>query len=368
MSEAHLTPPDSQGGMFHTQAPFTQQASQRLRQGERRARIDYFTFTTRTDLNQVLNTVESAFELENSYTKLPRGLNGYHEGFKTVEGVTISYTFGREECFVSIPGKACTLLSVQRIVELGIALSAKPTRLDVAVDGCPFTPQMVREAWKDGNVVTKVNREGWKSYDWQESNTGETFYLGSPDSDRRSRCYTKIDEQERLYEDGTPITRWETQLRRDRAVYAWMLLRDRFDKHDDLEQYFPHFALGIISDHVRFADTRLFAAKYKSSAITLKWWADFVENAEKVKTWVSKKITVNIEKIEHYLMQQVSGTFATWFEHLRIQGKRNLKTAFKTFLQTGQSRMNNQQRALLKVAIASSPHQHNYTQNSYIFA
>jgi DNA relaxase NicK len=365
MSEAHLTPPDSQGGMFHTHAPFINEPSERLTKGERRAKIDYITFTTREDVDLVMKTVESAFGLEHSYSRMIRGINGYHEGFKTIEGTTISFTAGREDVCVNIPGKACEKLDIATLLALGSSLRAKPTRLDIAVDGCPFTPETVRDAWKAGDAVTKVNREGWKSFDWQESNTGQTFYLGSPQSDRRSRCYTKIDEEERLYTDGTPVTRWETQLRRDRAVYAWSLLLERYLNHDDIKEYFPHFALGIINDHVRFADTRLFEAKYKSNAPTLKWWAEFIENSEKIKTWISKKVQVSIEKIEEYLMKQVSGTFATWFEHLRIEGKRNLKTAFRTFLQTGQSRINNQNRALLKTALAASSNKH--TNFSYLF-
>lgn len=368
MNQAHVTPPDSQGGMFHTVAPFITQPSQRLRKGERRAKIDYLTFTTRVDVDLVMKTVESAFGLEHSYSRMIRGINGYHEGFKTIDGTTISFTAGREDVCVNLPGKACEKLDIQTLLALGISLRAKPTRLDVAVDGCPFTPQMVDEAWQRGDVVTKVNRDGDKSYDWQRSNTGETFYLGSPSSDRRSRCYTMINEQERLYDDGTPVVRWETQLRRDRAVHAWSLLIDRYTDHDDIQDYFPHFALGIINDHVRFADTSLYETKYKSKAPTLQWWAELIENSSKVKTWISKKVETNIQRIEEFLFKQVSGTFATWFEHNRIEGKRNLKTMFKTFLQTGQSRMNNQQRALLKTTLAASPHKHNYQQNSYIFA
>jgi hypothetical protein len=270
-----------------------------LAKGELLASVDTLTFTTFISalawldgIYGVIDTVKSALggAKQAAVTSEARGINGYKYGVSMRGGVRVSWSPGRADVSVHVPGVACQLLGVDTLLALGIGLDARPSRVDVAMDGCAFSPGAASRAWLRGDASSKVNRDGAKSTEWISSPSGDTFYLGSPSSDRRSRCYTKVDE--RVYEDGSPVVRWEMQYRHDRAREVWALLVGLYldgSIADDLGS----LTLGLIDDHVRFVN----AAKAPSvdEAPLLQWWARFIGSAERVKTWTPRDTEPSID-------------------------------------------------------------------------
>lgn len=336
-----MTPPYSQGGTSDIRPLITAP-------GERVARIDWLTFTTRQPVEAVLTALDSAFGGDCGATRMNRGLYGYHDGYMGLGGSAVNWTEGRDEVCVVLPGGACSLLDGPTLVALGVGLGASVSRIDVAVDGCPFTPRDVRDAWMDGNAVSKVQRSAGdrltRSHEWIESPTGQTFYLGSPQSDRRSRCYTKLDDPVRLLPDGTPIVRWETQYRNDRAKTVWRMLGDTYNADPVCMGGLPGMVLGLIADHVRFTDP--VADKNVSRRPTVAWWQAFIGAVERVKTWLPTSLAATFQQLEQYLFKQVSGAFAAFLQHVRLSGGCRAHV-IDQLVQNGNARMGPRHRALL---------------------
>ena len=82
-------------------------------------------------------------------------------------------------------------------------IKIRASRFDLAWDYCPFSPLEAREAWKAGKVKTRIPLH---SYRWMESPEGNTFYAGSPKSQKRLRVY-----------DRRGYTRLEMQARKDNS-------------------------------------------------------------------------------------------------------------------------------------------------------
>jgi len=267
------------------------------------ARLDWLTFTTRRPVDDVLEAVEAAL----GEPVAVRGLYGYEQGYLLPAGARIDYSGARDEVCVTLPGQACGVLGVGGVVKLAAGLGGRPSRLDLAVDGCPFTPADIRREWLAGRISSRVRRDGWQ---WYESSTGETFYLGSPSSDRRARCYTMAD---RVDAAGVLVTRWETQYRRDRARAVWAHIQ----AYADLE--LGQLALGLIADHVRV--TEVGAAQVNvSERPTAAWWVAFVNGAEAVKTWLGERVSTTYERLERYVMTQVSGSLSTLLDAAVLRG------------------------------------------------
>jgi hypothetical protein len=192
------------------------------------------------------------------------------------------------------------------------------------------------------------------SHEWVSSPTGDTFYLGSPASDRRSRCYTMVTDEQRLYADGSPVTRWEVQYRRSRAKAVWYKLLDLPPDGDiaALDAAFSSLALGLIADHVAFVDAS--ADANVSRCPPLPWWSAFIGSADRVRTWVARSVSDMIEAVERYLFVQAAPSLATWFEHVRLTRQRPM-AALRDLLGTGRARMTPRHRAMLRCSAVLAP-------------
>src|SRR5690606_4620720 len=52
---------------------------------------------------------------------------------------------------VEVTGSACEALGVEGLLKVWGVAEWRTSRLDLAADHCPFTPAMVRDAWRSGN-------------------------------------------------------------------------------------------------------------------------------------------------------------------------------------------------------------------------
>ena len=225
-------------------------------------KIDFLTCTTQKPL---LDTVATLSDFMNAdFEHKPYGFNGYQQHYAGMNGVMISFTPGRADISVSIPGTACTQLGTLNLIGITDELEAMPTRVDFAYDHCNFTPKTFDRAWEKGNVNTRVRRSG-DSYLYMKNGEGnETVYMGAASSESRLVCYNK-----RGY------TRLEMRLKKERAAKFWAMVCAA-------PQDLGELGAGVIAAHVDFVK-RSKTDSNVSRAPRLRWWAKFLKDAEKIR-------------------------------------------------------------------------------------
>lgn len=236
--------------------------------------IHELTGTTRCTLDEVLGTLaEFGFPVDEQRY----GSRLYRRRWVGEFGVTVQAEnkMRSDEVHVRIPGEACDHLGLVNIISLGTLLNLKPTRIDTAIDHCPFTPEHLLTAQKLGFVRTHAQGYGWASND-----EGDTFTLGSRKSDVYLRCY-----------DRRGFTRTELELKRGHAqeFFAALMARDVSE--------FPALFLGALRSHVDFVDSG--ACENISRAPLLPFWRSFVGMFERVRLAPARAVPV----VEKYLRQ-----------------------------------------------------------------
>lgn len=220
--------------------------------------IHELTGTTKLTTDEALGTL-SEFDL--LLQEEPYGSRIYKRRWTGEHGVTVQTDnkMGSDEIHIRIPGQACEHLGLVNLISLSTLLNLKLTRLDAAIDGCPFTPRHLLTAQEMGLSRTHAQRHGWDS-----NPDGDTFYLGSRTSDVFLRCYNRRGP-----------TRVELELKRKHAQKFWDEMFSR-----PLED-FPDLFLGALRSHVDFVDTG--ACENISRAPLLPFWRSFVGMVERVK-------------------------------------------------------------------------------------
>ncbi len=236
--------------------------------------VHELTGTTRCTLDEVLGTLaEFGFPVDEQKF----GSRMYRRRWSGEFGVTVQAEnkMRSDEVHVRIPGQACEHLGLVTLLSLGTLLNLKVTRLDAAIDYCPFTPEHLLTAQKLGLVRTHAQGYGWASND-----EGNTFTLGSRKSDVFLRCY-----------DRRGFTRTELELKRGHAqeFLAGLMARDVSE--------FPALFLGALRAHVDFVDPG--ACSNISRAPLLPFWRAFVGMFERVRLAPARAVPV----VEKYLRQ-----------------------------------------------------------------
>ena len=124
---------------------------------------------------------------------------------------------GSEEYLsIEIKGSALERLGSDGLKSLMTDLSVRwqvtSSRIDVALDGAPFTPEWFEDQCEAGNLRSRVKRapeSEWLSGSWTRSGQkrNRTVYLGSRQSDKHLRVY-----------DRRGFTRCELECKRDAAT------------------------------------------------------------------------------------------------------------------------------------------------------
>ncbi len=287
-------------------------------------KTDFLTCTTRKtpdDISAVICKYTGAGLQELSY-----GFNGYHRQLVGLNGLRVGFTPGRDDASVNIPGEACTQLGTYNLVGLVDELAATPTRVDVAFDHCPFTPRMLDRAWRDGNVNTRVRREGDSYVSMCNADGNTTLYMGSKSSDTRLVAY-----------DRRGHTRLELRLRRDRAAFFWAKLVAQGPES------LPSLGLGVITAHADFVQ-RARADSNPSRAPRLRWWAKFALDVAKVRL-TQPDLEPTVERAERHIQRQA----AMLETYLQIREKKGVPRgkSLEKLLDVGVERMRDRHLALV---------------------
>ena len=148
--------------------------------------VHWLAGVSRLPTDTVLSVVEAV--TGEGRSERPRGALGYARRFDVGRVVVLTEGQGPQSaamgCHVEVTGEGCEELGLVGLVELYQELQLRGSRIDLAVDGCPFTPRQVWDEWTAGRVRTKVKlaaeavagRE-WRSGEWVSSASGDTAYL-----------------------------------------------------------------------------------------------------------------------------------------------------------------------------------------------
>lgn len=182
------------------------------------------------------------------------------------------------------------------------------SRLDLAIDdiGCNYyTLSELREVFYNDLYTSRFRGGYTEIYKHSKSGcSGSTFYFGSVNSDMRIRIYDKQLEQNSKKNDSVriPWTRWEIQLRKERATVTASFLA--------VGQTLPDVACGILSNYLRLIvkdNVR------DSRCSTAPKWSDFLAGIKKIRICqpVAEK---NLDDKKKWLMKFVAPTLSTIYE------------------------------------------------------
>lgn len=293
-----ITPPDDE-------TPSKPADDATLPAGGMTVKVDWLSGTTHSDLSNVL---ACCAELTGaSPVSFDYGQNGYRASYK-VGVIWVYYDPGRAEIMVQLDGKATSALGFRKVRLLHNTLALRASRIDLAVDHCPFTPVLLRDQWLADNVRTRVKRydreqvelqgfvlkpggEKLRRHNWRSEPTGDTFYMGSRSSEKFARCY-----------DSRGTNRFELELKGRRAAAA-------ADHIFSLpEDEVPSAALGMIRDFVDFVDAS--ASSNISRAPLLGFWADFVGSVERIKLDLTTVAVHSIKRALRWTVKQIAPVLA----------------------------------------------------------
>ena len=237
---------------------------------------------------------------------LVRGQGGYNLGW-IIGYARVYANLERPDMgvMVEIGGEACEALGTGEIANIHSMLRLRCARLDLAHDGCPFTPEMVREAWRAGDVRSraKVPRNArpdrqWRKSTWSESAEGDLFTMGSRQSTQYARCY-----------DRRGVTRFELELKGKAAeVAANQLLHARLEAVEG----FASESLGWVRRFADFVDQA--SSCHTSRRVLLRWWADFVQLAAVARVTLAPRRVRTLEQVRCWVDYQVAPSLALLYE------------------------------------------------------
>lgn len=283
------------------------------------AGLHWLAGTTWKPLGWVLTQLENG--LGAPLRELGHGGYGYERSWLGPFGVRVYASGDRADIHVVFPGEACEVVGAGLVLALALNLAVKVTRIDLAVDGAAFTPEMAYKAFKGGQRRGLARR--WR---WMESEEGSTLYIGSRQSKRFMRIY-----------DRRGVTRVEVELKEEAAGIAFQRVVDGVGATLGAE------AIGWVRSICDFVDRS--ADANVSRCPLLDWWAAFVGGAEKLRVRLGGTVRATLERTRRWLTKQVSAVLAT---------VESLEPGFvEKLLQEGRWRMGERHRVMLAWAGAS---------------
>ncbi len=256
----------------------------------------------------------------------PLGHGGRHfkeilKGFLEFKIYLTPVTGGEQYFHFEIPGEACELITWERFQTLDAILESKHkdahayTRLDLAFDHVPFSPQQVEEAIRENRLRTLAKRKTMEVHQspFAERDNGEvgtyTVSFGDRTSERMIRVY-----------DKRGFIRLEIELKERRAD---LVGRQLFGCSDESEWF------GIMVSHVRdFVD-------FEAS-----WWDDFTNGAARAWATVGNAKDLTMAKLLHWFDLQVSPALSVIVDTLP-------EYAVKALIERGRQRRGPRYNALL---------------------
>jgi hypothetical protein len=232
-----------------------------------------------------------------------------------------------DEIHVRIPGEACDQLGLENLVAVSTLLNLDATRVDAAVDGAPFKPAHLQSARKAGMIRSHAQTGHFIIGD-----QGDTFYLGSKNSDMQLRCY-----------DMRGPTRVELQMRRGVAKnFLAALFASGVDE-------LPQLALGAIRGFVDFVDSG--SDPNITRCALLPFWDSFTGLFAKIRL-ATRKAPLSVEKSLEYVRKQAAMLVA-YLQVLHARGTEPFH-ALDELLKHGRANMKDRHHLLVHVAGGTS--------------
>ena len=191
----------------------------------------------------------------------------------------------------------------------------------------------IRKAIEAGQCVTRADRmQSISSSSIHKAiPSGETLYLGSPQSQTLLRIYDKrLESQAKQREDWQEVgIRWELELKKDRAQVCGQVL-SYLEDPDWLE-----FIVGVLRGYVDFrATSRDEGDEFRYRAPLLDWWLLLTEGFKKGRLVVEKDAQT-LPKVKRWVSQSVAPMLAViyaadpsgaaWLEKQIIAGRKRWK-------------------------------------------
>lgn len=250
--------------------------------------VHWLSGTTFLDEDEVASFVDGlmpGFGFEVS----ERGMWGYRRRLTGAGGLVILSEPGQEDmppvCVVA-SGSVCEFMGAERVRALASVL--KPTRVDFAWDGVPFTVRDVASWISDGNTRTRARKARLFAPLLEGPGDGRTVELGT----RNSTWMLDV------YDRRGPV-RAELRLKGERAEAAWSVLQL------DPVEWSAAF-LEVLRGLVDFVD-RSQAARVEDCPLLPSWEA-FVVGAQRLVVNLTGKVAPSFERAREWVFYQVSAT------------------------------------------------------------
>ncbi|MDY6868338.1 MAG: replication initiation factor domain-containing protein [Chloroflexota bacterium] len=225
------------------------------------------------------------------FKKCMQGLAGAQIGYHPINNLSDG-----EFVSLQLPGQACDALEpdlIQRvIVDLNKLSKTNVTRLDVAFDNVPFTPDDFYNALCAGHVRSLAKRESIRRfsepYALQEDGEKEgcvTVYFGSRSSMRSLRVYNKR---------GYPRLEVEYRKERANAVSSDVLICE--------PDCWPDFMVEHLLDFIDLVE--------EGSGERLVFWQEFINGRKRAGLKISDARITDLNKKLGWVGRQVSPTLA----------------------------------------------------------
>jgi len=310
--------------------------------------IDWLAFTLPTG-----NTQDTMHALGGDWTKSEGGFRGYPVSWITagagrgVGKLEAGASRAPLEVHVDLSGGIVAPWptgKVRTVLQWILKHEGHLTRLDCALnDRNSCVPlSTIRQAIAAGQCVTRADRSQRISSSSIHTGTpsGETIYVGSPQSQTLLRVYDKrlesqAKERENWQEYGI---RWELELKKDRAQACGQVL-SYLEETDWLE-----YMVGVLRGYVDFRDTtRDEEDEFRYRAPLLDWWLLLTEGFKKGRLVVEKEAQTLL-KVKRWVRQSVAPMLAVicaadpdghaWLEQQIVAGKTRWKAEHRRLLET----------------------------------
>lgn len=285
--------------------------------------VDWLSFTSKIDSDFSFFEVLGLSHIK-KYFQLIYGFQGYKQRFY-FEGISIHYGHAKNAgVWVEMSGQGCrTFETYSKIsfVELFKVIIYNQenedyhvTRLDVAFDDFHKVIPLKKLSNQilDEHFVTKFEPKSITAQ-IHPGRKGITCDIGSDSSNLKFRVYDKAYERgyfEEIEKNGFSWTRWEMQLRDERAYNFMKLSLD-----SDVGQIFR----GVLLKYFRVVDVNK-SDSNKRRWNTSKWYLKFIGDVENISLFTPCKTDYNLYKCERYVYTQAGNAIDAL---IRIKGVEN---------------------------------------------
>lgn len=252
------------------------------------AHVDWLTGTTELDVGDVLELVHDVTDGADFEVKPGRWM--YKSRFVTVEGIEVLAdphdAVAMPAVCVNVPGAGCVYLGAERLQRIASIL--KPTRLDFAWDGVPFTVADVAAWVRGGDMRTRLRSATLHESVMGADGNGVT--LGTRNGTAQVVAY-----------DRRGPVRLEFRLRGERAAAAYDLL---MASPETWSAAFAELLRGVVDFVDRSHGTR------PDRAPLLASWETFVGHARRVVVALAGGVAPSFERARAWVRHQVARTLA----------------------------------------------------------